>query len=312
MDSYFLCESGRIKFLENTFLASSFLERLASAQNVASVLSELGSSIYKIPAGAANCNEIIAFFEGMRENLAEDMEKTLPEDLLAYFKIKHDFHNLRVFAEEKFGKENKKLYSLYGSVNPYVLKDMIVSGSVAFAPWFLRETLSGFNRIDSEKVTDYLLFLQKNYYSLCADILNKQNNEFLTGYAKIVVDLGNLSMFFTQQEGSARFLCKCLVPGGNISKAKFADEDILRKDVKAEYPNLSVPVSRQNFEQEEAAVLISFLKNARSIPYGIEVLFSYFAARRYEINNVQRLVMAKYYNIQPDTVKAWLLPGVAK
>ncbi|MCD6408270.1 V-type ATPase subunit, partial [bacterium] len=91
---------------------------------------------------------------------------------------------------------------------------------------------------------------------------------------------------------------------GKIPPDFFEEEEKLWKKVFSEY-KMKTPVDTKNFEIEKYRVIMEHIKKARIIPYGIEVIFSYYLAREIELETVERITLGKFYNIETSLMNKW-------
>ncbi|RKY30841.1 MAG: hypothetical protein DRP67_03705 [Candidatus Omnitrophota bacterium] len=293
-------ESGRIKSLEKKFLSRTDFEKIIDAPDFKSSLSEIEKGFYRLK-DITLCQQIINFFESEREKLIKEIEQTLPENLSNFFKIKYDFHNLKVFLKERFGIKGNEIYSFSGIVDPYSLKYSLENRDFDIIPEILKDTLMEFAEIKSDNPDTYFSFLRKEYYRIIKNLIEKEKNGFLNGYISIEIDFANISSFLLKKQKDE------LIDGGNIKKEDFYDEKKLWKSVKEFYPYVEVPIKEKDYEKVKKNAIINFLKSSRRIGYGIEVIFSYFSARFIEMENLQRILIGKFYNLPSQILKDWII-----
>ena len=296
-------ESGRIKSLEKKFLSRSNFERIIESPDFKSSLSEVEKGFYKLQ-NITSSQQIIKFFENEKEKLIREIEGSLAENLANFFKIKYDFHNLKVFVKEKFGIRGKEIYSFSGIVDPYSLKYSLENRDFDVLPEILRDTIREFVSLKTDNPQIYFSFLNKKYYQLLKSIIGKEKNEFLNGYLSIEIDFANISFFLFKKSSNIK---EELIEGGNIHLDKFIDEETLWKSLKEVYPEVGVPLKERDFEKFKNRVIIDFLKEARKKGYGVEVVFSYFVARQIEMENLQRILIGKFYNLPSEILKEWII-----
>lgn len=293
-------ESGRIKSLEKKFLSRTDFEKIIDAPDFKSSLSEIEKGFYRLK-DITLCQQIINFFESEREKLIKEIEQTLPENLSNFFKIKYDFHNLKVFLKERLGIKGNEIYSFSGIVDPYSLKYSLENRDFDIIPEILKDTLMEFAEIKSDNPDTYFSFLRKEYYRIIKNLIEKEKNGFLNGYISIEIDFANISSFLLKKQKDE------LIDGGNIKKEDFYDEKKLWKSVKEFYPYVEVPIKEKDYEKVKKNAIINFLKSSRRIGYGIEVIFSYFSARFIEMENLQRILIGKFYNLPSQILKDWII-----
>jgi len=299
--------SGKVKSFEKEFLSCPFLEKMIQTPDFSSFVSELEKSVYKLPKNISKEKEIILFFQEEIKKLMKQIEEMLPDNLIAFFKIKYDFHNLKIFLKEQFKIIEKDKYSYSGMVAPEILEHTFRTRSFFKIPEILQKTIQRLYEVKFNSLNEYFMFLQKNYYDTCKKLIEVEKNDFLDEYLKIKIDFENLSTYIIKKNYSEKIEKNFFIAGGYIQYEKHLNEEILWKYINFKYPLLKTPLTEENFEKEKDKFLINFLKKTKVIPYGIEVIFSYFLLKEKEINNLQRIALGKFYNLPLEILKDWII-----
>jgi len=296
MDIY--SEIGRIKSLEKKFLTLSQLQALIETKSLNEFVSITENSFYKIPPSVLNIGEIYEIFDNERIAIYDEIEKHCPS-LTKIFLLKNDFLNLKIILE---GKND---YILPSNIPGQILK-MYIEERKAQIPDFLNESvkiLKGENDIEEK-----LLQLKNEYYNQLYKFLKEFNSRFIINYVKIEIDFANLATFLLKNKKEEKIVPDILIKNGNIKREKFITKENIFNAFKIEYKNIEIPLNEENIEFERYKVVINHIKRGRIISNGIEAIFSYFVAREIELECVQRLFFGKFYNIDENILKKWVIP----
>jgi V/A-type H+-transporting ATPase subunit C len=170
-------------------------------------------------------------------------------------------------------------------------------------------------------ILDRLMF--QHMLSLC----ERLENEFITEYVRLSIDFYNIKTLMrvkNMQKGS-RFLNECLVPGGLTDKSFLLENYDKPPDALASvfyYKYFGEPVKKglesyaktgnfSNLEKLFDNYLIEYVKKAKFIPFGPEVLFAYIVSKENEIRQIRILMTSKINHIQTDAIKERLRDNYA-
>ena len=217
-DTDYLFLSARIRSLERNLLTAQRLEQLLqapSAENCSQLLSDLGYDPIRDEA------TLQASLKKQREDVFAELERFMPEkELLDVFRIKYDYHNIKVLLKAPEGAE--RLLMDAGTIPAGDLQRQYADGgSWQFLPGdmaaaaekaaqLLAETGSAQR---SDCVLDRACFAQLE--KLAAD----SRCDYLRRYVRAMIDAANLrSLIRTQRLGlDAGFLREVLFPGGSVT-----------------------------------------------------------------------------------------------
>lgn len=301
-----LCISGKIKVWEKTFLSVDDISRIVNAKTFGEVIAMLNGTLYQISHPITSPSEIYNFFEDIILNLIKEIEKFLTEELYRYFLLPYDFHNLKLVLDRyRTGRESKN-YIPYSSVDYFTLKEALEKNNFKEIPQYLKPLLEfAYNNRDNENV---MLLAKKIYWKIAKGLLNTQNSDFIDKYLKIEIDLSNIGIFLQQKIAGLSLEIKLLSDGGNIKKERYEKEETLWTSVGMIYPGVKTPFGVEEYDMLRYNLLMDYLKYARVVPSGIEPIFSYFAARQIEIDNLRRILLGKFYNVDISKIETWVLP----
>ncbi|HOL21418.1 MAG TPA: V-type ATPase subunit [bacterium] len=300
-----LSVSGRIKSLEKKFLTDDDIARIVNAKTLTEVAGILASTHYQLPS-IAKPEDISDYFHIIILNLIRDMQKSLPEKLYHYLLLRYDFYNLKVVLDNyRTGKESRN-YVPYSSVDYFTLKEAFIKNNFKDIPSHLKPLVAFISKNRDKE--DVMLLAKCIYWETAKNLVKTQRSDFIDGYIKIEIDLSNIGTFIQQQVAGNPLDLSSIVDGGRIKKEKYVREDVLWSAVNMTY-HIKTPITVDEYDNVKYNLIMGYIRNSRVVPYGIETIFSYFLARQIEIDNLKRLILAKFYNIEPDVLDNWKLPA---
>lgn len=289
LDIYFL--SGKINSLEKKFIDYEKLKKLIESKTIEEFANLLEGSFFKIPSHILTCEDIFKFFENEKLKLIEEIKKIFEKEIIYFFLLKYDYHNLAVLIESK---EN---YSIYGNTNFYILKEAFGKNDLSKIPDFLHNAFKIAKSTNSIK--DKLLFLKIDYYQILYEIA-KKISEFLKNYVKIEIDFANLEIYLNLKLFEEKIEISRFIKNGNIKIEKFLEEESLKKAFISEYKK---DIDFVEEKIEKYRIIIEYLKKGRIKPFGIDKIISFYIAREIEIKNLQNLALSKFYKQEEDFLK---------
>jgi len=295
--------SSRVKALEKTFLTEDEISKIVNAKTLAEISSILSTTHYQLPS-ITNPEDISDFFDTITIDLIKDMQKALPEELYYYLLLRYDFYNLKLVLENyKTGKESRN-YIPYSYIDYFTLKEAFSKNNFKDVPVHLKPLVTFISKNRDRE--DVMLLAKRIYWGIAKDLIKTQHSEFIDGYIKIEIDLSNVGTFIQQQMVGGPINVSFIVDGGRIKKERYMREDILWSAVNMVY-HIKTPITVDEYDGVRYNLIMGYIKDSRVVPYGIETVFSYFVAKQIEIDNLRRLLLGKFYNIEPKILDNWVL-----
>ncbi len=289
IDIYFL--SGRINSLEKKFINEEKLKKILESKTFEEFVGYMEDTFFNFSfLHSINYDEIVSFFENERLKLIEEIKKNFEFEypIYPFFLLKYDYHNLYIILE------NKKDFSLYGTVKFYMLQESIEKKDFSKLPEYL---ISGSRiLILNKSLKEKFLLLNKSYYEELFNLAEKIS-EFVRNYVKIEIDFANLKTYFNSLIFEEKIEKDFLIPNGKIKIEDFLDREKLLKKFNSEYKFLSFPVP-ENLLISKYNAEIRFLKEGRVKPFGIDKIISFYLAREIEIENIFRITLGKFYKFE--------------
>lgn len=313
-DTDYLFLSARIRSLERNLLTAQRLEQLLqapSAESCSQLLSDLGYDPIRDEA------TLQASLKKQREDVFAELERFMPEkELLDVFRIKYDYHNIKVLLKAPEGAE--RLLMDAGTIPAGDLQRQYADGgSWQFLPGdmaaaaekaaqLLAETGSAQR---SDCVLDRACFAQLE--KLAAD----SRCDYLRRYVRAMIDAANLRSLVRAERlhMDPGFLQEVLFEGGSVPV------DTLRAGVGNGVAALFRSTAlREAAEEGEAAVkggsLTAFEKacdnavlktaaGARQVPFGVEVTLGYLIAKEAEWTAVRIVMAGRLAGLSADAIR---------
>jgi V/A-type H+-transporting ATPase subunit C len=291
--------SGRLRVLETRLLNKASIGRLLEADTAREVLRLLAEGDYGIalsefsdPADFEKALEI-----EMKRTYALIDELSHDPDLTQIFRIRWDFHNLKVLLKASYLKD----------LSPNTDDILVKFGTIPIED--IKLTIEP----EAEKKGNTLLY---NFiYARVADYVNP----FLKGYFEAFADLNNIRNFIRVKilGGSIKILDAVLLPHGTLAKKLFLQQyeetienfvaDMVESDLtRTPYVGLVAEAVRgweenhslAEFEKLIDNYLINYIKPAKYIIFGVEPLIAYLLAKENEIKLI-RIIMTGKINDLP-------------
>lgn len=297
LDIYFL--SGKINSLEKKFVTFEKIKKIIECKTFEEFVNILEGSFFKMPSHISSPDEIFNFFENEKIKLIEEIKKIGDEIIIKFFLIKYDYFNFAILIE------NKQDFSYYGTLEFYKLKYAFEKNDLSKIPEFLHDPF----KICKSKLTieEKLLSLKNNYYKKLYEIAVNLS-DFCKDYVKIEIDFANIKNYLNKRLNEKKLSINDFIENGNIKKEIFLDENRLLEEFKLRYKKIELPLNEENIENERYKVIIDYLKEGRTKGYGIDKIISFYLAREIEVENMQRIAIAKFYKMNENFLKKILIP----
>jgi len=323
-DTDYLGISASVRVLENSLLTSEQYEQLIAAKSddeEAKLLQSFGYGQLEPKHPEAIDADLMAVRAEALDELAAAMPT--PGDL-DVFKIKYDYHNVKVLLKAEAT-----------NVSPGEM--LIGLGRASDKEMYLaHQERDGSNlpgHIDDAAREGYDILAATRDPQLCdvavdrwyfIDLLETAEatgSEFLLGYVRLQIDAANLrTLVRTMRMGkNADFLRGVAFDGGTVSTDELLRVSASGGSGLAELyaPTLLAAAgaagakavsgaSLTDFERECDDALSAYLESARLIPFGEEPVLAYLAARETEFTNLRIILMGRMAGVPTDVIRSRL------
>lgn len=317
-DERYLCVSAYVRALESQLLSGGDFTRMIDADSVEDALRVLTDRGY--PPTAPTMAALEANLRQAREETLCSLGGLLPDaTILDLFRVQYDYHNIKVALKAAWtGQDARHLLMGGGRLDPAGLYHIIETGEEDQLPDPLpaairaaRETVASTG--DPQK-GDFIL--DRSCFAERQAMTAASGSEFLQQYTRLLTDVANLqSLIRILRMGKAAVLLEdALFPGGQLDpevliacngSAEVAElyqagplEEAADKGIRS----LSSG-SMTAFEKACDDAVLCFLQKTILIPFGLEPVLAYLAAREQEQRNIRIIISGRLAGLTPDTIR---------
>ena len=267
-----------------------------------------------------NAKEIEAQLNRHRADIFYEIDRLAPDsDIANIFKMKYDYHNAKVILKaEAVGTKADDILSDAGRIPGKELKNLYEEGKYSSMPGELGKAMeegkSVLARTANPQQSDFVI--DKAYFKELSSAAEESGNDFLRGYAKILIDSANLkSAVRTLRMGKGSdFMSATLASGGDVDKDRILNAS--DKDALSElFAHSKLEAAAQKgaeaidggtltaFELECDNAVNSYLCQAKLVSYGSEPLTAYLAAVENEITAVRMILTGRLAGVNSSVIK---------
>ena len=312
-DTDYLFLASRVRALERKLLTAPRIEQLLTAGDMAAcsqLLSELGYEPIHDEAS------LQASLKQQREAVFSDIARFMPEpELLDVFRLKYDYHNIKTLLKDRSGG---RLLMDAGCISAADMERQYAeSGNWQFLPKEMadaaREAVDVLAETGNPQRSDFIL--DRAYFAQLCSLAQESRCAYLQEYIRAMIDAANLrSLVRTERlHADPGFLRQVLFDGGSVSVDTIATHAgngpaaLYRATpfrAAAEAGEEAVKGgSLTAFERAcDNAVLLAAGK-ARSIPFGVEVVLGYLAAKEAEWTAVRIIMSGRMAGMTADAIR---------
>ena len=319
-DTDYLFLSSYTHVLETTLLSRERMERMLEAPTDADAVRVLVECGYP-ELSVIDVDSVNGLLAKMRDRVFGDLYNLVPDPkMMDVFKLKYDYHNVKALLKaEAMGTDAERVLVDAGRYSPAVLaqrvrdkSDVGLSEILARAIVQAREVL-GATR-DPQR-SDFVL--DRACFQEMEELARETGSDFLTGYVSAQVDVANLKSVVRvlRMKKSPDYLSEVLFQGGTVS-----DDSLLRmarKGEKLESVYATTPYAAAA-EEGQAAIaggrltaferlcdnaLMAYLAQAKTVPFGEQVLIGYLAARESELTAVRIIMTGRLAGLKADLIR---------
>ncbi len=312
MDTRYAYITGRVRALEARLLDKLKMERMIAAASAKASLSELEETDYG--PYVSQLKEINNFEDLLYDELKRlysFIDKgSLDKELTDLFRLRYDFHNLKVLLKNKSKEKPLPLEEL-----PFIDLGTIAPLKIGLAKKFLqiqKEAAIAFE--ETKNPQDIDIILDKEYYRLCVEKAEESENEFVINLLRMVIDLANIKIFFRCRtlKRNKNFFSKVLIEGGSLTKRLFLEfyekeeRAFLRKLFFTPYAKVIMGYEKEGLKGLELSCdnfLLEYIKKTKFVTAGLEVLIAYLIAKENEIKLLRSVLTGKINEIPAQMIR---------
>ena len=322
---------GRIRALETRLLTGERVNRMAEADSIDELLRLLGDTQYAeflSKLGSPWEYEVILEDE-LREVMKLVVELSRDPALTDIFRLRYDFHNLKVALKENYGGEPmNSAYITLGTIPVERVRESVreEEGAVVF-PSHLRAALAAvtgaFPETPDPKWID--IIVDREMFRTFVSIVKREECPFLYGLLQGEIDLINILSLFRIRwaNGEKSFFQEALMEDGTISTdfmVSLFGENLEAVPARLSHTpyvlmvteglaHLQTQESFLLFEKMREAFLFNYIRRANLIAFGIEPLIAYLYKKESEIRTIRTIFVGLLNNVPAETLKERISGG---
>lgn len=259
---------------------------LRSVQEIMNVLAEHGYGDGKELEDPRDFEKVLT--DNMKETY-DTVFSTIPDEKeLSFFKYPNDYHNLKVLLKAEFLKTDASgLLIDSGTIPTDKLQDMLrrrdLSGLTVEMRQAVDEAIELFAKSRDPQEID--LRLDKACYKDMLTDAEASGNQFLQEYIRQLIDSLNIDSFARLKEiGKPRaFYKRVFLDGGNL------DENEVEQKAGAIINEVTISGVEKYLDNQR----MDFIRDALYVPFGIEPVVGYLAAKEAEVMNLRMILTGK-------------------
>jgi len=343
-DTRYAYEVGVIRVLETRLLNGTALQRMLDADSPQAALEALSDTEYETPL--SNIESEWDFESALREEMERIYKLidklTQDRELTDIFRIKWDFHNLKVLLKSKYLKSSADTETHSTDVNDILiwagLEDvneldkavMSENGDGGNLPQYLQEAIVEV-KSECEEATEPSEPLETAIDPQLIDIILDKHaqslnylraseySRFLQGYFQIAIDLHNIKNYLRVKtlNKDIDFLTKVLLDNGTLPPELFLNEfeedteNFARAVKNTNYYELVTEGIQSWIENHSLSTLeklsdnhlLNYIKPAKFAILGVEPLLGYLLAKEHEIKLIRIIMVGKLNGLPPASIR---------
>ena len=318
-DTDYLFISTYLHSRERDLLTAARMERMIeapTAEEAAKVLAEIGYGEFN----PSSERELSAVLASEQEKLFEDLYRFVPDKAVVdVFKVKYDYHNLKTLLKARaMGVDGGRLLLDAGRVSAQEMNRAVTEGDYNALPELLRAAAAEAGEVlastGDPQLSDFVL--DRAYYAEMLSAARATGSGFLVEYVQGTIDAANLrsAVRTLRMKKGADLLKKVLVEGGairpeSVQAAALAGnlEELYRPTPLRTAAELGAAAAQGGsltaFEKACDDAVTAVAARAKSVPFGVEAVISYVAAKEIEFTAVRVIMSSRLAGIEGDTIR---------
>jgi len=315
----YLFLSAYLRAKEKNLLTEEKAARLLSSAGYEEAARALCDCGYE-DMSSMSVSEINAALSTRRTEIIRDIASLLPEREIAdIFRIKYDYHNAKVLLKaEAMDTVRDDLLSNDGRLSAERIKEAFTQEHCTFCPDVLFKAMAEakrvLNRSENPQLAD--IVLDKACFDELCTVSKKLGSKYISGYVSLLIDCANLktAVRCMRMRKSQDFLRGALIGGGSVYTERISaagSPEALAvlfgttklKTAAAKGAEAAGGGRMTDFELSCDNALMSYLRDARLVPFGEAPAVAFLAAFESELTAVRMILTGLRSGISPDTLR---------
>lgn len=318
-DTDYLHATARVRALENGMVTRRDLQKMIDAKTV--------EEAYKVLSDAPICHgsPMEDYEQALEQNLLDAyqlLDRIAPGcGLTQLFRYQYDGHNFKTAIKaRRGGGDVSGVYSNLGNIPAAAAAAQVESGKVEGVPAPLADAVAeagdALAKTGDPQAVDILL--DRGILAAMVQQAEEIPSPFVKKYVAAQVDIANIraAVRLKRMGKNAAFLNKVLAPGGRVPTSAISEsytkgyDAILAvissspygKALEPAFESIRTGASLSLFEKLCDNALVAVLDEVRRIPFGIEPLAAYLAAKEGETKAARIVMASKLAGVPPQQI----------
>lgn len=322
----YIFATARVRGNENNLLTHEKMEKMLDAKTPEEAMKILIDCSYGDGAADVPARDFELLLKQEQEKTNAFIRQIAPEPaVFDMFLYPYDYHNLKVLLKAEYlGSDPEPMLLDAGTIPVAKLRAAVTERNLSILTEEMQkafhEILDQFAKTGDPQIIDILF--DRAYFVDIAKIARQCDSSYVKGYVCTLIDTTNLKTFARVKKmgKSWDFFAKVFVEGGNIPRKRFIEgfENSLEQfaeSLAAGGYDEGLALGAQSlketnkfteFERQCDNMLISYVKNAKYVPYGIEPLIGFMVAKDNEMKQARIIMSGKLNNLPADEIRGRL------
>ncbi len=319
----YLYAAGVIRHLETKLLDPTDLERMVDSEDLKAAFKVFHDTDFFDNVLDVSPREYLKALDADLLQAKQNLAEMLPDEkMLKLLFLRFDFHNLKLLLKAKYSQSNfDSQASDLGLVGYDVLKEAIKENRPEDLDDDYKNVLIKFNEEigDTEPAPSLIdRIIDREYFKLYYQTAKAVKSKFVLEFAKLQFDIANIKIFIRSKILGlpAEEWLADMIDNGNLATDEYTN--IAEKSVDEALGQLAQLLqfgtdeavsdylqhkSLAKLEQALEEVEMDYLRQAKYIDYGPEMILAYFYAKKSAIRNVRLIMTAKLNDLPASEIK---------
>ena len=238
--------------------------------------------------------------------------------LLDFFRLRYDYHNLKVLVKSKGSDGDfKQILSDSGRVSAETFSEAYLTGDFSDLPKPLAkamtEAVSVLSRTGNPQLSD--IEIDKAYFEELLSLAESFDDGFILDYARLLVESANLrtSVRCARLGRDSGVLLSALIPGGYADMSDIAASfegnslDAFTSTELKDAVRLGIDAmkggAQTKFELACDNAALSYVSNAALVSFGPAVILAYLAKLEWEVTAIRMILVGKLMGISSEVIR---------
>ena len=319
----YLFASGHLKAKENRLMNESAQDKLIEATSNEDAIKILSAQGYTIGANMADKKHFYdEVMESARIELYTQLAEIAPDiEHFNFFLYPYDYLNIKALLKGRTMDNKREIVSNAGSI-PYktvrrAVEEKSYDALTSNMSAGITEALEAYASKQDTQLID--IVLDKRCYADMIEAATKSGSTFLVDYVRMLIDVTNIKTFMRlrKMHKSLNFAAYVFSAGGSISVDTFLNSYHLKLEeiaisfqgsqfselVKEGLTLVNTAGGMGIFELKCENHIMRFVKKARYIAFGPEVVAGYILAKETEFKNIRIIMAGKSVQLPGGKIK---------